>query len=94
MKSKKENLKVFGDSKVLDTEESRPKLDQERHAKLGLLNLHRSIKRVLVGRNRKQTGDKKPTIAETQMMMILSGVLLPIQIPDLSIVIQSMNNQK
>jgi hypothetical protein len=42
-----------------------------------------------VGKNRNQTGDKKPTIAETQMMMTRSGVLLLIQIPDLSIVIQS-----
>jgi hypothetical protein len=80
-------LNVLMVLQVLATEENRTKLDQERHAKLGLLNLHISIKRVLVGRNRKQTGDKRPTIAETQMMIKRSGALLPIQIPDLSIVI-------
>jgi hypothetical protein len=94
MKSLKESLNVLMVLKVLATEESRPKLEQERHVKLGLLNLHSSIKRVLVGLNRNQTGDKKPTFAETQMMIKRSGVLLPIQIPDLNIVTQFIRMTK
>jgi len=72
MKSPKEILKDFGDSKVLATEESNLEQEMDLHAKLGLLNLHRNIAMVLT---RNLDLDKKVTCAETQVMETLSGVI-------------------
>jgi len=82
----KRTLNVLMALKVLDTEESRTKLDQERHAKLGILNLHRNITMVLT---RNLDLDKKVTYAEIQMVVTQSGVIPLIQKRDGSTVIQS-----
>jgi len=86
MKSSKEIQKAFGAPRVLDIEESKPKLDQEDHAKLGILNHHRNITMVPT---RNQVLVKKLTTAETQVVVTPSGATLLIQRRDGNTVIPS-----
>jgi len=86
MKSQLDQQKAFGEQRVLDTEESKPKLDQEEHAKLGTNKLHTSIAMVSI---RNQVLVKKLTTAETQVVVTPSGATPLIQRRDGNTVIPS-----
>jgi len=91
MKSQLDQQKAFGEQRVLDTEESKPKLDQEEHAKLGTNKLHTSIAMVSI---RNQALVKKLISAETQVVETQSGAIPLMQAKDGNIVIQSMKTTK
>ena len=86
VKLPKDYQKVFGDQKVLVTEVSKPRPEQERHAKLGQVNHLKSME-ILQLRN--QLSDLKVTYAETQTVVTPSGAILLTQRRDGSTVIQS-----
>jgi len=88
----KEIKKVFGDTKDLNTEESRIKLDQEDNASTGKINLHILI---AIFQNTLDMLDLKKTIVETQWQvssLIQFGVTLLIQKFHGNIVILFMRN--
>jgi len=91
MKLLKDQLKVFGDQKVLVTEVNKPKLDLERRAKLGTNKLHIST---IITKTRNLDLVKKLTTAEIQMVVTPSGVILLILPKDGNTVIQSILREK
>jgi hypothetical protein len=71
--------------RVLVTEENRLQPDQERLAKLGTVNHHKSTETL---QPRNQLSDLKVTYAETQTVVTPSGAILLTQRRDGSTVIQ------